>query len=80
MILERELFDNSGQASCRKLFATEMVCCVADRAVQVHGDSGYIADFAVEHLYLDVCLFRLYEGASQIQQLVIARHRVNRKR
>ena len=52
----------------------EMVGRVADRAVQIHGGSGYIRDFAVERLYRDVRLFRLYEGTTQIQQIVIARN------
>ncbi len=64
----------STEASCCKYFASEMVGRVADRAVQVHGGSGYIADFGVERFYRDVRLFRLYEGTSQIQQLVIARN------
>jgi acyl-CoA dehydrogenase len=64
----------STEAACCKYFATEMVGRVADRAVQVHGGSGYIADFSVERFYRDVRLFRLYEGTSQIQQLVIARN------
>ncbi|MBM3585407.1 MAG: acyl-CoA dehydrogenase [Alphaproteobacteria bacterium] len=59
-------------ASC-KLFATEMVGRVADRAVQIHGGNGYMAAFPVERFYRDVRLYRLYEGTSQIQQLVIAR-------
>ncbi len=60
-------------AACCKLFASEMVCRVADRAVQIHGGAGYMQDSAVERLYRDVRLFRLFEGTSQIQQLVIAR-------
>ncbi len=60
-------------ASACKLFAAEMVGRVADRAVQIHGGAGYIADYPVERFYRDVRLFRLYEGTSQIQQLVIAR-------
>ncbi|MEO6983952.1 MAG: acyl-CoA dehydrogenase family protein [Paralcaligenes sp.] len=60
-------------AACCKYFCTEMVGRVADRAVQVHGGSGYIADYKVERFYRDVRLYRLYEGTSQIQQLVIAR-------
>lgn len=59
-------------ASC-KLFCSEMVGRVADRAVQIHGGSGYMRDSAVEHFYRDVRLFRLYEGTSQIQQIIIAR-------
>jgi acyl-CoA dehydrogenase len=50
-----------------------MVGRVADRAVQIHGGSGYIQEYAVERFYRDVRLFRLYEGTSQIQQLIIAR-------
>lgn len=61
------------EASACKLFASEMVGRVADRAVQIHGGSGYIQEYAVERFYRDVRLFRLYEGTSQIQQLVIAR-------
>lgn len=64
----------SMQASCAKLFATEMVGRVADRGVQVHGGSGYINEYKVERFYRDVRLFRLYEGTSQIQQLVIGKH------
>ena len=64
----------STEASCCKYFASEMVGRVADRAVQIHGGAGYIADFGVERFYRDVRLFRLYEGTSQIQQLVIARN------
>ncbi len=59
-------------ASC-KLFATEMVGRVADRAVQIHGGAGYIEDYGIERFYRDVRLFRIYEGTSQIQQTVIAR-------
>jgi acyl-CoA dehydrogenase len=60
------------ESSSSKLFASEMVCRVADRAVQILGGSGYIRDYAVERFYRDVRLFRLYEGTSQIQQLIIA--------
>jgi acyl-CoA dehydrogenase len=62
------------EASCCKYFASEMVGRVADRAVQIHGGAGYVADFAIERFYRDVRLFRLYEGTSQIQQIVIARN------
>lgn len=61
------------QAACCKLFCTEAVGRIADRAVQIHGGSGYIADYCVERFYRDVRLFRLYEGTSQIQQIVIAK-------
>jgi len=70
-------FDSGGRvstdASCCRLFTTEAVGRIADRAVQIHGGSGYITDYAVERFYRDVRLLRLYEGTSQIQQLVIAR-------
>ncbi len=68
--------DISTQASCSKLFASEMCGRVADRAVQIHGGAGYIADYGIERFYRDVRLFRLYEGTSQIQQLVIARNMI----
>lgn len=68
--------DVSTEASCCKLFATEMCGRVADRAVQIHGGSGYVSDYAIERFYRDVRLFRLYEGTSQIQQLVIARNMI----
>jgi acyl-CoA dehydrogenase len=60
-------------AACCKLFASEMVGRVADRCVQIHGGAGYISDYAVERFYRDVRLFRIFEGTSQIQQLVIGR-------
>ncbi|TLF47451.1 acyl-CoA dehydrogenase [Halomonas urmiana] len=63
-------------ASCAKLFCAEMVGRVADRAVQVHGGAGYMTEYAVERFYRDVRLFRIYEGTTQIQQLVIARNMV----
>lgn len=66
----------STEAACSKLFCTEMVGRVADRAVQIHGGAGYISEYAVERFYRDVRLFRLYEGTSQIQQIVIARNMV----
>ena len=49
---------------------------MADRAVQIFGGAGYIADYGIERFYRDVRLFRLYEGTSQIQQLVIARNMI----
>ena len=58
-------------AASAKLFCTEMVGKVADLAVQVHGGSGYMRDVPVERIYRDVRLLRLYEGTSEIQQLII---------
>ncbi|AXF05572.1 acyl-CoA dehydrogenase family protein [Paraburkholderia hospita] len=66
----------STEASCAKLFASEMCGRVADRAVQIHGGAGYISDYGIERFYRDVRLFRIYEGTSQIQQIVIARNMI----
>jgi len=57
--------------SAAKLFCTEMVGNVADLAVQVHGGTGYMRGVAVERIYRDVRLLRLYEGTSEIQRLII---------
>ncbi len=72
--------DVATEAACAKLFASEMCGRVADRAVQIHGGAGYIADYAIERFYRDVRLFRLFEGTSQIQQLVIARNMIREAR
>jgi len=66
------------EAAAVKLFASEMVGRVADRAVQIFGGAGYISDYGIERLYRDVRLFRIYEGTSQIQQIVIARETIKR--
>jgi acyl-CoA dehydrogenase len=60
-------------ASSAKLFATEACGRVADRAVQIFGGAGYVTDYGIERFYRDVRIFRLYEGTSQIQQVIIAR-------
>ena len=64
------------ESSCAKMFATEMCGRVADRAVQIHGGAGYIADYGIERFYRDVRLYRLYEGTTQIQQIIIARNMI----
>ncbi|MDY0067256.1 MAG: acyl-CoA dehydrogenase family protein [Steroidobacteraceae bacterium] len=64
----------STEASCAKLFASEMCGRVADRAVQILGGAGYMAEYGVERFYRDVRLFRIFEGTTQIQQLLIARN------
>jgi acyl-CoA dehydrogenase len=66
------------ESAAAKYFASEMVGRVADRAVQIYGGAGYIADYGIERLYRDVRLFRIYEGTSQIQQLIIARETIKR--
>ncbi|MEO8753832.1 MAG: acyl-CoA dehydrogenase family protein [Casimicrobiaceae bacterium] len=72
--------DVGTEAACAKLFASEMCGRVADRAVQIHGGAGYVSDYAIERFYRDVRLFRIYEGTSQIQQLVIARNMIRDSR
>jgi acyl-CoA dehydrogenase len=81
MVVETARRRDDGQnvntdAACCKMFSTEMVGRVADRAVQIHGGAGYIADYGIERFYRDVRLFRIYEGTTQIQQLVIARNMI----
>ncbi|MDQ0122006.1 acyl-CoA dehydrogenase [Pseudomonas lini] len=66
----------STEASCAKMFSTEMCGRVADRCVQIHGGAGYVSEYAIERFYRDVRLFRIYEGTTQIQQLVIARNMI----
>ncbi|SDE87180.1 acyl-CoA dehydrogenase [Rhodospira trueperi] len=72
-----ETYDQEGkailEASCTKYFCTEMAGRVADRALQIHGGAGYMAEYDIERLYRDIRLLRIYEGTSQIQQIVIAR-------
>jgi acyl-CoA dehydrogenase len=60
-------------AAMAKLWCSEMVGRVADRAVQIHGGMGYMRGMAAERFYRDVRLIRIYEGTSEIQRLVIAR-------
>ena len=59
--------------SCAKYFCSEAVDRIADRAVQIHGGAGYMRGVAVERFYRDARLFRIYEGTSQIQQIIIGR-------
>lgn len=61
------------EASCCKMYASEMVGRVADRAMQVFGGAGYMRETGIERFYRDVRVMRVYEGTTQIQQLVIAR-------
>jgi acyl-CoA dehydrogenase len=78
MVLDAARLRDAGQnvtteASCAKMFATEMCGRVADRCLQIHGGAGYISEYSIERFYRDVRLFRLYEGTTQIQQIIIAR-------
>lgn len=56
-----------------KYYATEMANRVAAKAIQVHGGYGFIKDYKVERLYRDARVMTLYEGTSQVQQMVISR-------
>ncbi|THD37959.1 MAG: acyl-CoA dehydrogenase [Sphingomonas sp.] len=83
MVLETAAAKDAGkdvvmESAAAKYFASEMVGRVADRAVQIYGGAGYIADYGIERLYRDVRLFRIYEGTSQIQQIIIARETIKR--
>ena len=64
------------EASCAKMFASEACGRIADRAVQIFGGAGYLAEYGIERFYRDVRLFRLYEGTTQIQQIIIGRNMV----
>ena len=66
------------EAAASKYFASEMVGRVADKAVQIYGGAGYIADYGIERFYRDVRIFRIYEGTSQIQQVIISRETLKR--
>jgi acyl-CoA dehydrogenase len=83
LVLEAAALKDGGEpitleAAAAKYFASETVGRVADRAVQIFGGAGYVADYGIERLYRDVRLFRIYEGTSQVQQLVIAREVMKR--
>ena len=60
-------------AAAFKLFASEMCGRVADRCVQIHGGAGYLAEYEAERFFRDARIYRIYEGTTQIMQLVIAR-------
>lgn len=60
-------------ASMAKYYAAETACYVADLALQLHGGYGYIKDYAIERMYRDARIMRVYEGSSEIQKMVISR-------
>jgi acyl-CoA dehydrogenase len=66
------------EGAAAKYFASEMVGRVADKAVQIFGGAGYIAEYGIERFYRDVRIFRIYEGTSQIQQVIISRETLKR--
>ena len=61
------------ESACCKYFTSEALGRIADRVLQIHGGYGYIKEYPIERLFRDARLFRIYEGTSQIQQLVVAR-------
>src|SRR5438552_2473849 len=61
------------EAAMAKLYASECATFVTHRAVQIHGGYGYVRDYPVERFYRDARVMEIYEGASEIQRLVIAR-------
>jgi acyl-CoA dehydrogenase len=61
------------ETACCKYFTSEALGRIADRVLQIHGGYGYIKEYPIERLFRDARLFRIYEGTSQIQLLVVAR-------
>src|SRR5262245_3344545 len=61
------------EAAMAKLYATEAATWVTHQAIQIHGGYGYVKEYAVERFYRDARIMEIYEGASEIQRLVIAR-------
>ena len=62
------------KAAAAKMFASEMCGRVADRCVQIHGGAGYLAEYEAERFFRDARIYRIYEGTTQILQLVIAKN------
>jgi butyryl-CoA dehydrogenase len=65
---------HSQEASMAKLFASEAAMWVATKAIQIHGGYGYMREAAVQRYFRDAKITEIYEGTSEIQRLVIARH------
>ena len=64
------------EASCAKMFASEMCGRVADRVVQIFGGAGYLQEYQAERFFRDCRIYRIYEGTTQIQQLAIAKRMI----
>jgi acyl-CoA dehydrogenase len=62
------------EAACAKMFASEMCGRVADRVVQIYGGAGYLKEYPAERFFRDARVYRIYEGTTQIQQLIIAKN------
>jgi acyl-CoA dehydrogenase len=65
------------ESSMAKLYASEVFNRVADKAVQIHGGMGYVSDYPIERFYRDARITTIYEGTSEVQRLIIARHVLN---
>ncbi|SEA32400.1 acyl-CoA dehydrogenase [Thalassobacillus cyri] len=81
MIHAAELIDEGKkaikEASTAKLYASEVFNRIADKAVQIHGGMGYVADYPIERFYRDARITKIYEGTSEVQRMIIARHVLN---
>ena len=64
-------------AAMAKLYAGEAACYVTDLALQIHGGYGYMKDYAIERMYRDARITRIYEGTSEVQKMVISRNVIN---
>ncbi len=62
----------SKEASMAKFFASEACNEICAKAVQIHGGYGFIKEYKVERMYRDCRVFTIYEGTSQVQQMVIS--------
>lgn len=65
------------EASMAKMFASEVFNKVADKAVQIHGGMGYIAEYPIERFYRDARITKIYEGTNEIQRVIVAKHILN---
>ena len=68
----------SRESAICKIAATEMVCIVADKAMQIHGGMGYMRDYPIERFYRDARINRIFEGTNEIQHLVVARDMIKK--
>ena len=65
-------------AAMAKLYAGEAACYITDLALQIHGGYGYMKDYAIERMYRDARITRIYEGTSEVQKMVISRNIINK--
>lgn len=65
-------------AAMAKLYAGEAACYITDLSLQIHGGYGYMKDYAIERMYKDARITRIYEGTSEVQKMVISRNIINK--